>query len=562
MVPVESKARKLRRLFQSQSVIRIMGAHDGLGAKLIEKNGFDGVWASGLEISTAHAVPDANILTMTENLEAATAMNEATVLPIICDCDTGYGNSANVQRMVKKYESAGIAAVVIEDKLFPKVNSFIPGRQELASIEEFMGKIEAAKNAQVDPDFMVFARVEALIAGWGMEEALKRAYAFTEAGADGIVIHSKLSEPSEIFEFAEKFKGRAPIVVIPTTFYKVKADAFAAKGVRMVIYANHGLRASITAMDAVFREIRETGSSESVEKKIASLKDVFEIQGMHRMTEDEQRYGRRDTIAAVIPAAGDHRFQEGFGELLKDRPLCMLDIAGETLLTRQTTILRAYGVSDFTVVGGYRADKIRAEGIRLLENKKYAETGSAYSILSAGEALRGKTLVVYSDILFDRSVPERLLASPHPITVVIDRAYRTLPSRSKALDLVVTDEAGAPVSGRRLDSGAFKTLRRIGAAAEPSKATHEFIGMAYFREEGVQQLKSAWETARARFAGRPFYGAASVERADLVELLQFLIDEGVPVQGLEVEHGWSEIHSVDDWKRVSDYCRESSDLSR
>src|SRR6185503_10335128 len=138
-------------------------AHHGLGAKLIEKNGFDAVWASGLEISSSHAVPDANILTMTENLQAAAGMNEATSLPVICDCDTGYGNAQNVSHMVKKYEAAGIAAVVIEDKLFPKVNSFVPGRQELASVEEFMGKLEAAKHAQKNPDFMVIARVEALI---------------------------------------------------------------------------------------------------------------------------------------------------------------------------------------------------------------------------------------------------------------------------------------------------------------------------------------------------------------------------------------------------------------
>lgn len=556
----ESKARKLRRLFQAGSVIRIMGAHDGLGAKLIEKNAYDGVWASGLEISTAHAVPDANILTMTENLDAATAMNEATGLPIICDCDTGYGNSANVQRMVKKYESAGIAAVVIEDKLFPKVNSFIPGRQELASIEEFMGKIEAAKNAQVDPDFMVFARVEALIAGWGMEEALKRAYAFAEAGADGIVIHSKLSEPSEIFEFAERFQSRAPIVVIPTTFYKVKAEEFAKRGIRMVIYANHGLRASITAMDAVFREIRETDSSETVEKKIASLKEVFEIQGMHRMKEDEERYGRRDTVSAVIPAAADHRIQEGFGEMLRDKPLCMLDVAGETLIGRQTAILRSVGVNEFTVVGGHRFDKIKTDGAHLIENKSYAETGSAFSILSAEKRLRGRTLVAYSDILFDRSVPERLLASPHAVTVVIDRAYRTLPLRAKALDLVAVDEPSAG-SGRRLDSSACKPLKKIGAAAAGAGATHEFIGMAFFREEGTEALKEAWARARRRFEGRPFYGAPSAERADFTDLLQFLIDEGIPVQGLEIEHGWSEIHSIDDWKRVSDYCREFSDTS-
>src|SRR3989338_5782969 len=184
MLDSAHKAKALRELFRSKPLLRIVGAHDGLGVKLIEKNGFDGIWASGLEISTSYGVPDANILTMTEYLHAASVMNEASSLPVICDCDTGYGNASNVIHMIKKYEAAGLAAVVIEDKTFPKVNSFVPGRQNLAPMEEFMGKIEAAKNTQANPEFMVFARVEALIAGWGMEEAVRRAVAYAKAGAD------------------------------------------------------------------------------------------------------------------------------------------------------------------------------------------------------------------------------------------------------------------------------------------------------------------------------------------------------------------------------------------
>ena len=188
-----NKAAKLRELFKSEGVIRAVGAHDGLSAKLVELNGFDGVWASGFEISASHAVPDANILTMTQYLEAASIMNDAVSIPVVADCDTGYGNSNNVMHMVRKYEAAGIAAVTIEDKMFPKVNSYIPGRQEWASIAEFVGKILAAKNAQQTKDFMVIARVEALIAGWGQEEALRRAHAYAEAGADAILIHPKLT---------------------------------------------------------------------------------------------------------------------------------------------------------------------------------------------------------------------------------------------------------------------------------------------------------------------------------------------------------------------------------
>jgi phosphoenolpyruvate phosphomutase len=164
-----SAAKKLRARFGQSKIIRVVGAHNPLGARIAERCGFDGVWSSGLEISTSYGVPDAAILTMSEYLDVAERMASAVDIPVIADCDTGFGNSNNVINMVKRFEAAGVAAVSIEDKLFPKVNSFIPGRQELASIAEFVGKIMAAKNAQRGPEFMVIARVEALIAGWGLD---------------------------------------------------------------------------------------------------------------------------------------------------------------------------------------------------------------------------------------------------------------------------------------------------------------------------------------------------------------------------------------------------------
>src|SRR3989338_2606302 len=240
-----SKAEQLRRLLKEKPILKVMGGHNALGAKLIEKNGFDAIWASGLEISAAHGVPDANILTMTENLDAAIRINDATHLPVICDCDTGYGNAINVMHMVRKYEAADMAALVIEHKHFPKINSFVPGRQELASIDEFAGKIKAAKAACISQDHgpLIFARIEALIAGWEMEEALKRARAYYEAGADGIVIHSKSSSPNQVLEFAEHWRKNAPndypLIAIPTTYFTVTAKDLAKAGFKIVIYANH-----------------------------------------------------------------------------------------------------------------------------------------------------------------------------------------------------------------------------------------------------------------------------------------------------------------------------------
>ncbi len=553
---MKSKASTFRALLGSQPIVRIVGAHHGLGARLIERHRFDGIWASGLEIATAHAVPDADILTMTEHLTAAQAINDATRLPVVCDCDTGYGNASNVMHMVKKYEAAGLAAVVIEDKRFPKVNSFIPGRQELAPIEEFVGKIEAAKAAQQTADFMVFARLEALIAGWGIQEALRRADAYAKAGADGLVVHSKAPKPDEVFTFAKRWQGGIPLVVIPTTYYEVTAEELSARGFRMVIYANHGLRAAIRAMDEVFRVIHETGSTAAVEPRIASLTEVFDLQGMVDLAEEEKRFLKRERVQAIIPAAGDHRDQQpGLRELLADRPLCMLEIAGETLIERQMGLLRSAGVTDIHIVGGYLHEQIRASGASVLVNPDYATCRTAHSIMLARGQMPGgaKCLIVYADILFDRQIVDRVLESPHAITLVIDRAYQTLPFRKKQLDLVIVDDPAKGATTRRLELNAFKPVTRIGKRIDPRLASDEFIGMALIREEGFRELSRAWGEARATHGRRPFYEAASVEQASFTDLLQCLIDRGTPVVGMEIEHGWSEIHSLEDYGRLNAY---------
>lgn len=557
---MKTKAETLRWRLQAGPIVRVMGAHNGLGAKLIEQAGFDAVWSSGLEISTAHVLPDANILTMTETFEAACGIHEATSLPIICDCDTGYGNAANVKHMVRKYEAAGLAAVVMEDKIFPKVNSFVPGRQELVSIQEFCGKIKAAQEVRRTPDFMVFARVEALIAGFGMEEALRRARAYADAGADGIVIHSKSSSPEEILQFARAWDRAAPLVAIPTTYYRITTAELEKAGFRMVIYANQGLRASIRAMKSAFRSILETGSTAAIENQIAPMKEVFELQGMKEMKADEERLAGQDQVQALIPAARDHQFQPDLKNLLKDKPLCMLDIQGKTLLERQMDALHSAGISKICVVTGHLHDKIKADGAKLLFNADYGKYQCAQSILFAKDHLQQDTLIVYSDILFDRQILEQLLESPHAITLVIDRTYRSLPFRDKPLDLVTLEQPATVSPGRRLSLDLFKPVQRIGRHLEGALPTHEFIGMALIRKKGLAHMIRSWEEAVGKFSAVPFQEASNALQADLTDLLQHLIDRGTPVHGLEIEQGWSEIHSRADYDRAQTHFQTTSSV--
>ena len=200
--------KNLAELLNSKPIVKVCGAFDAMSAKLVEFHGFDAVWAGSFAISATHAVPDASILTMTEFFDAASNMAETCKIPVIADCDTGYGGPSNVSHMVRKYENAGIAAVCIEDKTFPKQNSLLEnGQNDLISEKEFVAKIIAAKEAKQNKDFMIIARVEALISGAGMNEALKRATAYEKAGADAILIHSKKKTPEEVFEFAESWKG-------------------------------------------------------------------------------------------------------------------------------------------------------------------------------------------------------------------------------------------------------------------------------------------------------------------------------------------------------------------
>lgn len=274
-------------------LIRVVGAHNALGAKLIERNGFHAVWASGFEISTAHAKPDANILSMTELLYSTQQMVEATTLPVIADCDTGFGNINNVIRMVKEYEKAGVAAVCIEDKVFPKMNSFIPGRQDLAPVEEFCGKISAAKDSQTDGDFMVIARIEALIAKQGMEEALYRAEKYREAGADMILIHSKQKEPYEIIEFCNKWNHDTPIVIVPTTYPDLTLTHIKELNIKAVIYANQALRASVKAVNQMLETLRTSEALSSISSHIAQMDELFDLQGMKEYIATEKEYEHR-----------------------------------------------------------------------------------------------------------------------------------------------------------------------------------------------------------------------------------------------------------------------------
>jgi phosphoenolpyruvate phosphomutase len=273
-------AATLRRLFAQPGIIRLIGAHNALGAKMAERANFDGVWSSSFEISASHAVPDASILTQSEHLAVARTMCAAVDVPVIVDCDTGYGEAFQFAHAVRRFEEAGVAGVCIEDKTFPKRNSFAPGKQELASIDAFVEKLRAGKQAQRTEDFAIIARVEALIAGADIHEALARARAYADAGADAVLVHSKSRTIDELAIIAQAWDRPTPLVSIPTSYYQTTIEELAALGIKMVIYANHGLRCALRAMEDAYAEIMRSGSTASIEDQLWPMKAIFELQGV------------------------------------------------------------------------------------------------------------------------------------------------------------------------------------------------------------------------------------------------------------------------------------------
>ena len=287
-------ANALRDKIAGDRLVTVMSAHNPLSARLAEEAGFDGIWASGFELSAAYGVPDASLLSFSQHLDMTRSMIEQIGVPLVADLDTGYGNAINVGHVVGAYARAGSAAVVIEDKTFPKDTSLLPGaRQELVRVGEFQGKIEAARAAGAGHGLLVIARTEALIADLGIEEALHRGAAYAEAGADLLLIHSKQKTPDEIVTFTERWGAQIPLVIVPTAYPQLTEAKVKALGkIAVVIYANHAVRAAVGAMREIFAAIRRDGGIHQVESRIASVEDIFDLQGVAAMKAAEKKYLR------------------------------------------------------------------------------------------------------------------------------------------------------------------------------------------------------------------------------------------------------------------------------
>ena len=286
----EYRRRRLRQLLAISPTVKVIEAHDGLTGLIAEKtvvdhNGrldqFDGMWVSSLCDSTERGKPDIELVDMSARLRTVDDIMEVTTKPIILDGDTG-GLTEHFVYNVRTLERMGVSAVIIEDKTGLKKNSLFGTevKQTQAPIEDFCAKISAGKKVQLTDDFMIIARIESLILERGMEDALTRAFAFRDAGADGIMIHSRKKDPAEIYEFCDRFREKdatTPIVVVPTSFNGATEEELASHGINIVIYANQLIRAAFPAMQETARGILRAHRALEVDEQLLPFKDIIRL---------------------------------------------------------------------------------------------------------------------------------------------------------------------------------------------------------------------------------------------------------------------------------------------
>ena len=462
-----------RALLAGPGTTCICEAHNALSAKIVEEAGFAGIWASGLTISAQAGLRDHNEASWTQVIDHLEFMADAVTVPILVDGDTGHGDYNNFSRLVRKLEQRRLAAVCIEDKCFPKTNSFLRGTQQpLVPVEEFVGKLKAGKDAQQDPDFTIIARIEAFIAGWGLDEALRRAEAYHAAGADGILIHSARSMPDEVLAFKAAWGDRCPVVIVPTKYYATPTTVFEHAGFSMVIWANQILRAGIRAMRDAARRIHADRSLIGIEDAIAPISEIFRLQGEHEMEALAGRYLPRSvlTTQAIVLAASRG---SDLGELTADRPKAMVPVAGVPLLQRIVATYRRAGVQRLTVVRGYAASSVSLDGVEYADNAHWEDNGEVAS-LAAGLAAcdeEGDLLVSYGDVLFKRFIVEQLLEMPGDWAIAVDTHWHESVNRGRDADYVHCSR-----SHTRADVHLPVDLREVAASMDEARIHGEWMG--------------------------------------------------------------------------------------
>ena len=536
------KTTQFRHLLENDKLEFLIEAHNGISAKIGEEAGFKGLWAGGLCMSAQYGVRDSNEASWTQVLEMLEFMADATSIPILLDGDTGYGNFNNVRRLVTKLEQRGVAALCIEDKLFPKTNSFISGtKQQLAEIDEFCSRIKAGKDAQTDDDFAIITRVEAFIAGWGLAEALRRAEAYHEAGSDGILIHSALTTPTEILAFKREWADRCPVVIVPTKYYATPTDVFRDAGISIVIWANHMLRSAVTAMRSCAETLARDQNLLSMEDDIASVKEVFRLQGASELEQAEEYYlpRKHQEARAIVLAASRGA---ALGDLTAKRPKTMVEVRGQPLLAHIVSAYHSIGVKSITVVRGYLAEAIDLLSLDYVDNPDYADTSELQSLARALEqhtCTGGDLYISFGDVLFKRYILDIVAEPEDDFVIVVDSHWQDSVNLGRAADYVHCTEAHS-----RQGSYHDIYLQQAGETIPEDHRHGEWMGLVKVSKAGLPVLRELV----AELCELP-----DNRQAKLYALLNELMRRDHRVRVVYTTGHWLDVDSLDDVLAASDF---------
>lgn len=535
--PTMKKTTQLRNMLMSNELEFLMEAHNGMSAKIAEEAGFKGIWGSGLSISAALGVRDNNEASWTQVLEVVEFMSDATRIPILLDGDTGYGNFNNMRRLVTKLEQRGVAGVCIEDKIFPKTNSFLRTEaQPLADIEEFCGKIKAGQDTKLDDDFNIIARVEALIAGWGMGEALKRAEAYRLAGANGILMHSKISKADEILAFMKEWGERSktcPIVIVPTKYYSTPTNAFREANVSVCIWANHQMRAAISAMQNVTATIFKEQSLINIEDKVVSVKEVFRLQNDSELELAEKLYlsvADADRPRAIFLAAS--RGAE-LKELTENCPKVLIEINGKPLIEQSIDSFYEHDIKDISIVTGYKKEAFKFQNIKYVNNENYENTSELSSLILAKKEIVENCVISYGDILYRKYILSRLLEEKGDITIVVDA---TVAQREPHYigDFVTCSRAHT-----KNFNDTTAELKAIGfGKAQDHKESHgEWIGLIKTNKVGSETLSKTLVELSTK---------SDFNKMKLPDLMNALLEKKVKINVMFIDGHWMDVDTYAD----------------
>ena len=511
--------KNLGQILKSKKTFYFMEAHNGISAKLVEKNGFDGIWASGLTISASMGLRDVNEMSWSQ----------------VCEI---FNNSIHLARHL---ERLGIQGMCIEDKILPKKNSFFQGnKQPLEDIDIFSGKIKAIKDSF--PNIQVIARIESLIAGWGIDEALKRADAYKKAGADAILIHSKKKDVTEIDQFINMWDKNFPVVLVPTTYYKTNSNYFSKKKISIVIWANHLLRSSITSMENTLQIIKKDKSLIRIENKVFPVKEIFNITKMDELSNNEKKYlPQKENLNTIILAASQGK---EFGKLTKNLPKSLLKVNKKSLLDYQIDILNKSGIKDISIVSGFKKELFKIPNIKLHVNKNWEKTSSLYSLWQAKKELK-ETIISYGDIIYSEKAIQALNYGGNEkedIVILCDKSWVNDSSNREYYTGVICKQN----SKKNIFKDNVLRVSKLEVNLNKKISNGEFIGMLRLNKKGSLIFKKHLSILNK---------ADNLRAMTLEGFINYLIKKNLKVFAKYIDGGWLDIDNEKQLNNAQKYMK-------